>query len=151
MGFRLEPALLVPIDDQNGSAAVGGTRSKAYRRAFETVRRNAHVTPDMETGLTQIQSFLMIPDGEILNERSELAHLRLLADIQDGKPPIRTNVGIILQRNETAYWAKAACLLEQCVVGRGALGESGFVLLKGFPIVLDVIGGERLQTKLLWK
>lgn len=120
-----------------------GVRAKVYRKALQTARQSGHVTAEMENGLSQIQNFLMIPDGEIFREREDLSHLRLLAEIHDGNPPILHAVEIVLQKGEQAYWSEPAGILEQRVVGRRYEGGSQGVSIRIAKGVSYRVGSHR--------
>lgn len=129
--------LALPLDK------LKGVRAKAYRKALQTVRRGGHVTAEMENGLNQIQNFLVIPDGEIFREKEDLSHLRLLAEIRDGNPPILHSIEVVLQKGEQAYWSEPAGILEQRVVGRRYEGGSQGVSIRIAKGVSYRVGSHR--------
>jgi hypothetical protein len=75
-----------------------GIRVQAYNAALRAVKSDGVVTAEEEAELGKLQRFLMIPESEIAKSKRELARLRLLTEIQNGKPLTRQSRGTAQKR-----------------------------------------------------
>lgn len=131
-----------------------GVSTEAYRRALSAVSLTGNVTMRKEEELNQIQDFFNIPNVNLIHEKEELAHLRILAEIRDGNLPVLNSVEIVLQKEEQAYWSEPSSLIEQQVVGRHYEGGSqgfSFRIAKGVTYRVGSQRGQLITDKRLVK
>lgn len=119
---------------------------KAYSTAFEVVRREGSASPQEETALDRIQEYLQLPSSRIAGKRAELEHLRLLGEIQAGRLPTTTVIGLVLQKGEVAHWCEPAEILEERVVNRRFVGGSQGVSIRIAKGVSYRVGSFRGHT-----
>jgi tellurite resistance protein len=130
-------ALGITLDD------LARIRVQVYTHALQSAKTDGQITAEEEQDLHRIQSFLKIPDHEIKASKTELARLRLLAELQAGNPPIIHSSNVILQKGEDLHWLEPAALLEERVVGRRYVGGSSGVSIRIMKGVSYRVGQSR--------
>jgi hypothetical protein len=120
-----------------------GVRTEAYKMAFQAIVAKGTISAEDEAKLVRTQTFLMIPDADIVKERSMIYRMRVLAEIQKGNLPSVTIPNLVLQKDESAYWAEPASILEDRVVNRRYEGSSQGVSLRIAKGVSYRIGAQR--------
>src|SRR5207244_1154292 len=91
-------------------------RVTAYLAAYATVKGDGIVTREEDIDLDGIQRYLGVDDSEIDGPKRELAHFRLLREIQAGNLPTTVASGLVVQKGETAHWSEPASIMEERVV-----------------------------------
>jgi hypothetical protein len=122
---------------------IGRYRVKAYLAAYAAVKRNGIVTREENISLEGIQRYLRVLDSEIGGSRKELAHLRLLGQIQAGNLPTTLVSGLVMQKGETAHWSEPASIMEERVTNRRYVGGSSGVSFRIARGISYRVGGYR--------
>jgi|GEM_PF-6578626 len=89
-----------------------------FDMGYQSIIKNVFLTIEHENELKNLQSFLMIPDHKISEEKFKINQSRILAELKNGNPPVQTLKNIILKKNEKAYLEECSRLLEARVTGR---------------------------------
>lgn len=109
-------------------------KKSLFSLALSAVSEDKVLTKEEDAELLNIQKYLAISDGDILDEKKEIEKLKLITKIKEGNiPPIETN-NIILQNKEIAYWVEQVKLIEEKIIDRRYQGGSSgmsFRVMKG--------------------
>lgn len=122
---------------------VRGMRADAFAAAFAVAKADKQITEDEERELKEIQEYLGLGDDEIQTTKKELAHLRLLNEIQKGNLPTITLTNLVTTKGEIGYWAEPAILAEEKVIRRNYQGGSQGVSLRIMKGVSYRVGASR--------
>ncbi len=105
-------------------------RIKAYKSAYDGIKRDGKITSEEEAELTKIQKYFKIQDQDIEPTKKELARFRLLREIASGNIPEVNVSNMVFQKGEKAYWSEGAKLIEERVIKRRYEGGSRGVSIR---------------------
>jgi hypothetical protein len=123
---------------------VAAFRVSAFLVAFAAAKEaGGAISADGEHELSNIRTFLSIPNAEIGPSLRELDHYRLLRNIHDGDVPVISVPGLLTQKGESPYWREAGAILEEKVVDRQYVGGSQGVSVRIMKGVSYRVGAQR--------
>lgn len=128
-------------------------RVLVFAKGVEAATAQNSLTAEEYAEFGKLQTFLGIPDSQVVNSRRQLARLRLITEIQGGNLPCRPASrapNVILQKKETLHWVESASLLEERVVSRRYVGGSSgfsFRIMKGVTYRCGQSRGEYVTDK----
>lgn len=118
------------LEVEGPSADATMYRAAAYQAAVDAVKAGGILTDAESAELERIQNYLGLRDAQVQQTKLELARLRQLTEIRQGKLPVISQNNVILrsiklEAGEIPHWTETAVLLEE--TGATA-GTSGFGL-----------------------
>jgi len=136
---------LYALQDQLGLSReeVASLRVQAFAKAFSVAKSDGAITEEEERELQAIKEHLELSDDEIVATTVELSRFRLLREITQGNVPSVVVPGLVLQKQERAYWVEPASILEEKVVSRQFVGGSRGVSIRIMKGVSYRVGAYR--------
>jgi len=122
---------------------VASLRVQAFAKAFAVAKSDGAISEVEERELQAIKDHLELSDAEIASTKVELSRFRLLREITQGNIPSVVVPGLVLQKNEIAYWAEPASIVEERVISRQFVGGSHGVSIRIMKGVSYRVGASR--------
>jgi hypothetical protein len=108
-------------------------RMKAFQKAVEVVKSDGLFTPKEERDLEKIKGYLGVGETDVARNRTTLAKMRVLYEVQRGNLPIDEIAGLGLEPGEQTHVSVGATLHEPAGATRVGAPGSGPVIKAGAP------------------